>query len=179
MHAGPSIIVLGAPWHEAPIPMTVSPAEFDAFESKCGVELEDKQSELAKSFGLGTWPTWNFSGDSGLLTFHDQTGVVRVKCRAIVVGSFSTRGESWNWAWANESYPVRVREEATVLRGLAWHTGMEIFDQAAFYCDEEMAWSVAAMSVHHLRALGCYRAPASKTWIFLAIMEATRSSARN
>jgi hypothetical protein len=153
--------------------MPMSPAEFDAFESECRVELEDKQSELADSFGFGNWPTWKFSGHSGILTFHDQAGVMRVECRATVVGSFSTRGESWNWAWANESYPAQVREEATILRGLARHTGMEVFDQVAFYCDEEMAWSVAAMSVHHLRALGCYRAPAGETWIFLAVMEAT------
>src|SRR5436190_24191007 len=99
--------------------MTMSPAEFDAFESQCSVELERKQSELAKSFGLGHWPNWKFSGESGLLTFHDRTGVVCVECRAIVVGSFSPRGQSWKWAWANESYPPRVRDEADGLRELA------------------------------------------------------------
>jgi hypothetical protein len=157
----------------------MSEREFNRFVSRCRRELEKKRSRLEADFGLGSWASWKLDGETGLLVFCDEAGRVGVEARVSVIGSFSPKGQSWKWAWSNASYPETVRQEALVLRELATITGMRVFDDEAFRCDEDLAWSVAASCVQQLGALGCYRATGQTAWVFLAIRDVRRVGARS
>lgn len=63
-----------------------------------------------------------------------------------------------------------LRDQASQLRVLAQLTGMPIFDAPGFTAQPEIAGELAAMSVKHLGALGCYRAPGASADVYLAIM---------
>src|ERR1044072_4387615 len=143
--------------------------EFDSFVKACGDQLDAKQAALEKQFGLGRYARWAYDGNSGLLTFADDQGVTAVEAATTQLGSYSVNSKTWRWAWANPSVPESERMKSAKLKGLYKRTGMDVFRNEGFYADEQMAWEVAAMGVHELGAVGCYRGPAKHLLIFFAI----------
>lgn len=148
---------------------------FQSFIDTAQQELAAKQEALMADYDLGTFPRFLFDQPSGTLRFFDQADRLAVEAEAIHIGSFAAESRTWKWAWANESVLPGLRQRAEPLRELVQVTGFDLFgDDAAFAIeDEAMAWELAAMSVQHLGALGCYRAPASGKSLlsFLAIMD--------
>jgi len=73
----------------------------------------------------------------------------------------------------------KLRARAEALKELSVITGMDIFAREdPIAIDEEMAWELAAISVQHLSAVGCYRAPASDgdLYMFFALMNVRRTN---
>jgi hypothetical protein len=97
-----------------------------------------------------------------------------VEADVVDISSFAANSSTWMWGWANQTLLPPLRERSRALLGLRDLTGFDLFghDHAFKIEDEAMAWDLAALSVLHLGALGCYRVPASSGPMasFLAIM---------
>ena len=104
-----------------------------------------------------------------MLCFLDGRDEVRVEAEVTNIGSFSTTGGTWKWAWANSSVVSPLRAKSDKLRELGELTGMSVFRSELFEADEDMPWEIAAMCVHHLGALGCYCGPAKNLEVYFAI----------
>jgi hypothetical protein len=85
------------------------------------------------------------------------------------IGSYSLRTKTWLWAWANDSNTDAARAKAARLKELFNLTGMRVFIDAHFDCDECRAWELAAASVENLGGIGCYRGPTRHLWVFWSI----------
>ncbi|OWK41714.1 DUF6882 domain-containing protein [Fimbriiglobus ruber] len=144
-------------------------AEFEAFVASSKRDLERKQLALTRQYGFGLHARWDYDQDTESLRFSDADGRVRVEAGAINIGSFSFKSQTWMWAWAKPSIPEESRTHSARLRELFDVTGMEAFRSESFEADTAMAWEVAAMSVAHLEAAGCYRGPAGELSVFLVI----------
>jgi hypothetical protein len=147
----------------------VTDIEFNAFVALSVESLARKQAALAKKYQLGTHARWHHDQSTGMLQFFDSKDQVRVEASVIELGSFSTRSQTWRWAWANASILEKEQAGSAKLRELFETTGVEIFRMESFEADEQMAWEIAAMAVAHLAAPGCYRSPASHLHVYLAI----------
>lgn len=145
--------------------------QFDAFIGTCADELTAKQDKLEREHGLGLHDRWAYDVSTGILSFTDKAGVTALRARTTQIGSFAPEAGTFLWAWANESVPQEPRDKSERLQGLADITGIDVFRSEGLEIDEEMAWQIAAMSVHHLNAIGCYRGPANELDVFLAIDE--------
>ena len=143
--------------------------EFDTFVQTCGDELETKQATLEGQYGLGRHSRWAYDGNTGLLTFANEQSETTVEAEATQLGSYSFNTNTWRWAWANSAVPESERMKSAKLKSLYERTGMDVFKNEGFNADEQMAWEVAAMGVHELGALGCYRGPAKHLYVFFAI----------
>lgn len=147
---------------------------FAALTASAYAELEAKQKRLEIEYGIGTFPRWHYDQDTALLRFFDENGNARLVAEFIDIGSFSRKSHTWKWAWSNSYVPSEMRQKGSKLKELRVSTGQPIFDQEdAFKIDESGAWDLAAISVMHLGAVGCYRAPASDgiLYVFLALMD--------
>ena len=158
--------------------------EFDAFLAKVQDELESKQAELNSTYGLGEMKRWWFEQQDAKLQFFDRNDRLAVEADVIGIGSFSSKSSSWKWAWSNPTFIPELRERALPLKQLEAFTGFDLFgNEGAFsIAGEAMAWELAAMAVHQLGALGCYRAPASSSDgpnTYLAITELRALAALN
>ena len=137
--------------------------DFQGFVDDCFEQLEQKQTSLQRAYGLGTYPRWHLDQTTEKLQFFDSSDQLAIQADVVNIGSFASNSNTWKWAWANESVPSSLREKAEPLKELADVTGLDFFlsvDTVAVE-DENMVWEVVAMSVHHLKALGAYRAPSS------------------
>lgn len=143
--------------------------EFDSFLRMCVEELEAKQAALEAQFGLGHHAGWGYNGSTGILSFSDDRGTTVIEADTTQLGSYSVNSSTWRWAWSNPSVAESERIKSAKLKALYDRTGMDVFRNEGFNADEGMAWEIAAMCVHELGALGCYRGPAKHLYVFFAI----------
>ncbi len=151
-------------------------AEFDKLLAEVVADLARKQDAMSAAYGFGHFARWHLDQDAGTLTFYEADGVTSLVAHIINIGSYSTASNTWKWAWANSSLPALSREKAARLKELESVTGFALFsDSGTVDMDESMAWEMAAFSVQHLQAVGCYRAPSSTgPQVFLAITRVDR-----
>jgi hypothetical protein len=148
--------------------------EFDLFVEESTKELNRKQKSLVKTYRLGKWDEYFYDTPSGELQFKDNKGAVQVRADTVPLGSYSTTSGTWQWAWANKSTPTAVRKQAEELKKLFKRTGIDVFKMPAIEIDEPMVWELAAMSVSHLGAKGCYHMAAGADGhlnVFVALMD--------
>lgn len=147
---------------------TMNDNEFEHFIEKCYQELEQKQSYLTAEFKLGDYERFDVELNKGVIEFKENS-VVKIICQITPIGSYSTTNSTWMWAWGNPSIPDVLKQKSERIKQLSSITGQEIFNTRIFEADEEMAWEIAAMACHHLKSIGCYRAPTGSLWVFLAL----------
>ncbi len=137
--------------------------DFEAFLATVDDELKSKQAELNRVYALGEMKRWWFGQEDAQLQFFDGNDKLVLDADTIVIGTFSPKSSSWRWAWSNLSLSSELQKKALPLRQLQTITGLDLFenDQAFMIDGEVMAWQLAAMAVHYLKALGCYRAPSA------------------
>jgi hypothetical protein len=150
--------------------------EFDRLLSDVVEQLKRKQDALTADHGLGSHAKWWLDQETGSLQFMSADGTPQLVAQVINIGSYSSQSSSWKWAWANQSLPDTIREKSIRLKQLEDVTGISLFaNDEAIGMDEAMAWELAAFSVWHLGAMGCYRAPSSNgLQVFLAITSVER-----
>ncbi|MDD1620774.1 MAG: hypothetical protein LUQ11_04785 [Methylococcaceae bacterium] len=153
--------------------MAMTDEQFGKLLDEANSELREKQSRLQSDYGIGTLPRWWFDQETEKLQFLDDAGNCMLDGDIIDIGSYSPTSSTWKWAWSNESVLPLLREKALPLRELETITGFTLFgSDGAFKVDEPMAWELVALSVKHLNAIGCYRAPKNNgPHTFLAIMK--------
>jgi hypothetical protein len=144
--------------------------EFDVFLEDCYQELQDKQASLGKDYGIGSYGEYWLDQTTESIQFKDD-GTVKLEFAIVPVGSWSSNGNSWQWAWANKSFTDSLKSQAEIIKGLASYTGFDIFEMGAFEADENMAHELTAMAVHYLDALGMYIVPSGNLKIFFALIK--------
>lgn len=155
--------------------------QFEAFLADANQELAAKQETLMQEYGLGKYRRWRWQQETGVLQFFDAGDHFVLEADSIDIGSYAAKSHTWMWAWANNSILPWLRQKAEKLKELRQITAMDLFakDHAFTLDDESMAWELTAMSVKHLKAVGCYRAPSSTggPTTFLAILNLRKVAA--
>jgi hypothetical protein len=137
------------------------------FVAGCLERLQQKQSELSAR-GLGLCDRFEVDLASGKLRFYDGQQLA-VEADVTPIGTHAAKNESWQWAWANKSFPDDVRERAAKLKELATQTALTAFNERTLEVDEAQTWQLVAMACEHLGALGTYDFPTRNARMYVAI----------
>ncbi|MDD2376130.1 MAG: hypothetical protein PHD15_00510 [Clostridia bacterium] len=143
--------------------------EFDQFLDKCYKELENKQALLFSDYDLGKYDEFWYDQTTESIQFK-KAGKVESEFIIIPIGSWSSKSNSWMWAWANTSITDELKLKSIKLKELAEYTGLKIFDKEAFEADEYRAHELTSIAVHYLNALGMYIVPSNNLKSFLALV---------
>ena len=119
--------------------MPMTDEEFDAFVAESVEQLEKKQDKLQREFGLGGHAAFLFDQATGTLEFKHGSGAVQVTAQVVPIGSFSERSETWQWAWANDSFPPALRDKAQDCRRLESTTGFGVFAKELLFLPRSVA----------------------------------------
>jgi hypothetical protein len=142
--------------------------EFDQFLEECYEELQRKQFYLIAEFGIANCDKFEIDWQQGILKLK-QNSVIKFIAQVTPIGSYSKKHSTWIWAWEHPSVSERLKYKSERIKELGRLTGIEMFKTQIFQTQEETAWEIAAMACHHLKAIGCYRAPAGMLWNFIAL----------
>ncbi len=122
------------------------------------LEGEDMIEQLAAahtSWGLGTADRWGLDQQTGMITwtFPDKTATAPAQ----ILGTHNVGAASWMWAWANDSILPALCTDSEAVRSWAKDTGNTDLTAPKLDADEELAATLAALSVRITRAIGFYR----------------------
>ena len=144
--------------------------EFNTFLDNCYQELEEKQNLLMSEYNLGKYGKYWFDQITETIQFKED-GKVELEFYVVLIGSWSSKSNSWMWAWANKSITEELRSKSIKIKELANYTGFNVFEKEAFEADEAMAHELTSMAVHYLNALGMYIVPSDNLKSFLALIK--------
>jgi hypothetical protein len=144
--------------------------QFDEFVDICYEELEIKQNNLSKVYGIGSYEEYWYDQIQRTLQFKNS-GKMELEFYIIFIGSWAHKKNTWMWCWANKSFTEECRKDAAALKELKIKTGYDIFDKEVFDCNEEMAYELTALGIKHLNARGMYRVPGESNNLYIAIMD--------
>ncbi len=145
--------------------------DFALFADSAVKELDQKLKSLETRYKFDLSARWSVDLGAATLKFFDQNDKLHLTCDVIEIGSYAPPTQTWKWGWSNDSVPPKMREQALPLKQLQRIAGKDYFgSEDPFSADEVMARQLAAISVTHLSALGCYRARIhdGRLFVFLA-----------
>jgi len=153
------------------LPGEMDDNDFALFADSAVKELDQKLKSLETRYKFDLSARWSVDLGAATLKFFDQNDKLHLTCDVIEIGSYAPPTQTWKWGWSNDSVPPKMREQALPLKQLQRIAGKDYFgSEDPFSADEVMARQLAAISVRHLSALGCYRARIhdGRLFVFLA-----------
>ena len=153
----------------AKTPAGAPAAEFQQLLDTSIKELQVK-NEAHKAWGLGTFDRWDLDQDAGTLTFTSDSGD-SVTTTAQIIGSFSTKDNSWLWAWDNPSIDERLTADARKVKAYGQKQGIEKLTQRKWTGTEDDAWAMTALAVKLCEAQGAYRGPSGNAYVFITFRD--------
>jgi hypothetical protein len=136
------------------------------------------KTEAHKAWGLGTFERWDLDQEDGSLVFSNAEGATAV-APAQIIGSFSTRDNTWLWAWDNPSVVDELKTHALKVKEYGEANGIEQLTARKWTGTEEDAWAMTALAVKLNNAHGAYRGPAGPAYVFMTFGEVTINNRPN
>lgn len=125
--------------------------------------LEAQQEILVRDFNLAAQNHWDCDQDQARLVFSTD-GKPAVICDVVIVGSLCTESQTWMWSWADES----LRD----LRDFGEERGFEKLAGASWDATPDDGWQMTAIAAKYLGAIGAYRAPDPRGFLYMVITRA-------
>jgi hypothetical protein len=145
--------------------MYIQGQNFEDFKDQCVDDLMSLQPEFMKLYAIDTYEEWFY--DHGIGAFHFKSYDGRnLYFKYVDVGSFSTKTNTWNWAWDNKSTPKHVSRPLEKVRSIGLIDNFEELTTGIFDGDEYTGWSMTAISARLLNAIGSYRVPDEHLFIY-------------
>jgi hypothetical protein len=138
-----------------------------------GQEAQDRSN---RRWGWLDLPRWDFDDDAGTLRFSDpgRPGDA-VVADVDLVGSFSTRSNTFQWSWATDPDGA-LQTRVAALKVFGEVRGMDRLAQPNFSCEEVDAWEMAALARYVLGAEGIYRPPFDHLYWFMLVRNLRRAA---
>ena len=133
-------------------------ASWEQFLDTCYAELQDKTDALSARFSLGSYQRYDWNQETGELVFSND-GVPAVIADFDFIGSYSSKSNTWLWAWANFHLLEALRSAVEAVRDHGEKHDYPWLTTAKWSAEGVNAWEMAAIAAHILNAEGVYRSP--------------------
>ena len=146
------------------------PTDYNTFTEACVEDLKLLQDKFQAEYDLNWYENWFYNQATGLLTFN--TGDTELNFRYFSVGSFSTKSNTWKWAWDNDTTLDNVKQQSEAIREFGLQSNFAKLTDGYFTSDEIEAWEFAAIAAKLTNGIGVYR-PVSDDYLqlFMVITE--------
>jgi hypothetical protein len=141
-------------------------SDFQIWKHEAVHEAKALNEQCVREFRLGSWPRWEANLEQGRFYFVED-GIPRVAASVVVVGSYSTKSETWLWSWANERIPSTAKDGMEVVRDWGGREGIRDLTEPKFPADEEQGWELASVALRLLNAICIYRYPFSSGFVWV------------
>lgn len=131
--------------------------------------LVDKQRVLEADYGLSRYERWDYDQAAGTLTFSDGS-VACVVADIEFIGSVSTSGGTWLWAWANFHNEPAVVGRIDAVRDWGDAQGFLHLTVPLWRGDATDGWELSGVAAEVLGAHGVYRVPTEHGFLYMALM---------
>jgi len=128
-----------------------------------------KRDQASARWAFDKKENWYFDSEAATMRFYDDRGGAAVLADTRVVGSFSTRTNTWAWVWGNSAYSAEDRAKVDPLRVFGEVRGIQRLTDDYWEADETDAWEMAQLAAYVLGADTVYRAPYDHMHVFMLL----------
>jgi len=121
-------------------------------------EMQKVQDASQKRWGWDAMAKWHFDDAARTLTFSDPVHAT-VIADVRLVGSYSTKSNTFQWAWETFDECAPETTEISRLRVFGEVRGMSKLTTANCNCEEAEGWEMASLAGYLLGTEALYRAP--------------------
>lgn len=139
--------------------------DFEDYKNNCLEDLMDLQGEFMKLYDIDSYEHWYY--DHGIGAFHFKADDGRnLYFKYVDVGSFSTKANTWNWSWDNQTTPAHVCRGLEKVKAFGQANNFDQLTKGLFEGDDYTGWAMNAIAARLLSAIGAYRVPQEHLFIY-------------
>ena len=140
--------------------------EYETFAREAIDYLKARIEHARARFGIGRLPRYDYDLDRGEI-WWSEVGAPKVRARVTVVGTISTKSNTWLWSWANPHFSGVNLGDIDKVQGLGEVEGITKLTEAKWEAEEVDGWEMTAIAARLLEAQGAYRSPGENGFLFL------------
>lgn len=132
------------------------------FLAKANARAAERQDAWVEKHRINDHAHWEMQLDceSPWLGFGESKTRIHVRADAIVIGSWSSRSNTWLWGWGNSHWDPKLTRDVVAVKRFGERNGIERLWRMGFSADEEDGFELASAAFDQLPALdGIYRVP--------------------
>jgi hypothetical protein len=148
-------------------------AEFRQLVGQATEYLRDRITYAREKFGIGEFERYDYDLHSGRFWWSDA-GVPKVEAHIVIVGSISTKSNTWLWSWANSHLDDVRTPEIEQVREYGIQHGVLQLTEPKWPAEEIDGWEMTSISARLLESTAAYRSPASSGALFLLLSDLRR-----
>jgi hypothetical protein len=122
--------------------------------------------KASRQFGIGDYARYEYDLFQNEIWWSDTSGP-KVRGRLTIVGSFSSKSETWLWAWANPHFKDVEIGPINKVREFGEHEEITKLTESKWDADEVDGWEMTSISGRLLEAQGAYRSPSESGELFM------------
>jgi hypothetical protein len=140
--------------------------EYQVYRHEAVHALMAMNDQRDEKYGISKFPRWNYDLDAGVQVFS-KNGVAKIIAKIQAVGTTANSSNNWLWSWANSSFPEQVTDLLQQVRDFGEREGLKQLTEKSWQDDEYLGWEMTAVAARILGAVGGYRCPSEKGFLYL------------
>jgi hypothetical protein len=145
--------------------MSASKQSFEDFKNQCVTDNMLLQLAFIKLYDINSYENWFYDHGTGAFRFESDDGR-NLYFKYVDVGSFSTKTNTWNWSWDNNTTPKHVSNAVEKVKAFGAANNFEQLTKGLFEGDEYTGWEMTAISAKMLNSIGSYRISQAHLFIY-------------
>lgn len=143
--------------------------DFEAYSNRCSNEMSSLQNDFMQLYDISSYEHWYY--DHGIGAFHFKADNGRnLYFKYVDVGSFSTKTNTWNWSWDNQSTPGHVKSRLKKVQAFGVINNYDRLTTGLINGDEYTGWELTTVAAKLLSAIGMYRIPHEHLFIYFVFV---------
>jgi hypothetical protein len=140
--------------------------EYETFRSESTDYLKARIEHAKERFGIGVFPRYEYDLFRGEI-WWSEVDAPKIRGRVTVVGSISTKSNTWLWAWANPHFSDIPSGDIKKVEEFGSSESIAKLTEPKWNADEVDGWEMTAIAARLLEAEGAYRSPSETGFLFL------------
>jgi hypothetical protein len=140
--------------------------EFESFIEQATEYLRSANEKNKRLFGIGDYARYEYDLFRSEIWWSDVDGP-QVRAKVTIVGSISTKSDTWLWSWANPHFKDVEIGSICDVRDFGEREGITKLTEQKWTADEVDGWEMTSVSARLLEAQGAYRSPSASGGLFL------------
>jgi len=136
--------------------------------------VEKQNASCDEQYGLGQFHRMDYEQDTGKMIFSDPDVIPKVVAEFQVVGSLSSRSNTWLWAWDNPFLLENTTATVHEVRKFGEEHGLEKLTSPKWDATEEDAREMTAVAAKILKAEGVYNFPSDDIMVYVVLTSIKR-----
>lgn len=139
---------------------------YETFRSESVDYLKARIEHAKERFGIGDFPRYEYDLFRGEI-WWSEVDAPKIRGRVTIVGSISTKSNTWLWAWANPHFSDVPLGDIKKVQEFGSRESIAKLTKPKWNAEEVDGWEMTAIAARLLEAEGAYRSPSETGFLFL------------